>query len=53
MACGTEDFLLDVNRRFHEFLISEKVNHIYKESQGDHTWKFWDGHIEKALQWAL
>ncbi|PYI52240.1 alpha/beta hydrolase [Paenibacillus flagellatus] len=53
MACGTEDFLLDVNRRFHEFLNRENIVHTYKESAGAHTWEFWNGSIGPALQWAL
>ncbi|MCY9663461.1 alpha/beta hydrolase-fold protein [Paenibacillus alginolyticus] len=53
MACGTEDFLLDVNQRFHDFLVSEQVEHRYVESQGGHTWDFWNEYIEKALLWAI
>ncbi|MNC02859.1 S-formylglutathione hydrolase [compost metagenome] len=52
MACGTDDFLLDVNRRFHEFLEREQVGHLYVEDAGDHTWDYWDKHIEAALKWA-
>lgn len=53
MACGTEDFLLDVNRRFHEFLNRENIPHTYNESAGAHTWDFWNAYIGQALQWAL
>ncbi|GGF70501.1 alpha-xylosidase [Paenibacillus albidus] len=53
MACGTEDFLLDVNRRFHDFLEGEKAGHLYEECTGAHTWDFWDKHIEAALKWAV
>lgn len=53
MACGTEDFLLDVNRRFHAFLIQEQVGHVYRESPGEHTWAFWNDKIEDGLKWAL
>ncbi len=52
MACGTEDFLLDVNRRFHEFLEQEQAGHLYVEGAGAHTWDYWDKHIEAALKWA-
>nr|WP_019909469.1 alpha/beta hydrolase family protein [Paenibacillus sp. HW567] len=52
MACGTEDFLLDVNRRFHAFLEQEQIGHAYVESGGAHTWDFWDKYIEAALQWV-
>ncbi|QUL53306.1 acetylesterase [Paenibacillus tritici] len=52
MACGTEDMLLDVNRRFHQFLEAEQVGHHYVEGPGDHNWEYWDKHIEAALEWA-
>lgn len=51
MACGTEDFLLEENRHFHQFLKTENVDHVYIESPGVHDWKFWDEYIEKAILW--
>lgn len=30
MACGDNDFLLGFNVRFHEFLCSRGINHIYE-----------------------
>lgn len=53
MACGTEDFLLDVNQRFHNFLVSENVDVTYIETQGDHSFDFWNEYIEKALYWTV
>lgn len=53
MACGTEDFLLDVNQRFSGYLTKEKIEHIYKETSGAHTWDFWNQHIGDALEWAV
>ncbi|WP_246354557.1 alpha/beta hydrolase [Paenibacillus phytohabitans] len=53
MACGTEDMLLDVNRRFHHFLDSEGAGHLYEEGPGEHNWEFWDKQIEAALNWAV
>lgn len=52
MACGTEDFLINENRTFHNFLTSEKVEHTYIEAPGIHNWDFWNEYIEKALEWA-
>ena len=52
LACGSEDFLLDVNHKFRDFLSSEKINYVYKETLGTHNWEFWDEYLEKALQWA-
>ncbi|WP_391557123.1 alpha/beta hydrolase [Robertmurraya sp.] len=53
LACGSEDFLLDVNRKFHEFLVAEQVEVIYMETPGEHTFDFWNEYIEKALAWAV
>ncbi len=53
MACGTEDFLLDVNLRFHEFLTAEKVDHVFDQTPGIHNWDFWNAQIQKAVPWAL
>lgn len=51
MACGTEDPLIDVNRRYRDFLISEGVDLKYEEGPGVHDWKFWDTYIEKVIDW--
>lgn len=53
MACGTQDFLLNENRDFHNFLVSENIDHTYVESPGIHDWVFWNEHIEKAIEWLL
>ena len=51
LCCGTEDFLVDYNRDFHQFLQDNKVEHIYVEGSGSHTWEFWDEYILKILDW--
>jgi len=53
IACGTEDFLIENNRKFRDFLVSEGVEHTYIEDRGFHDWKFWDKYIEKALEWLV
>jgi len=49
MACGEQDFLLQENRQFHEFLVKNNVEVTYKESEGIHDWKFWNEYIEPAI----
>lgn len=51
--CGTEDSLIGINRDYHAHLTTLGVAHRYEESQGDHSWKWWDMHIQNGLQWAL
>ena len=49
LDCGTEDFLLDDNRQFHQTLQKLNVKHEYQEFPGSHTWQYWDAHITEAL----
>lgn len=51
--CGTEDFLLKDNRRYDEYLCELGIKHLYEESEGDHSWKWWDLHIQSALNYLL
>lgn len=53
MACGTEDALLENNRKFRDFLVKHGVNVTYHESRGIHNWKFWNEYLEPAICWAL
>lgn len=48
--CGSEDFLIEANRRFHEFLESKGIPHEYEEHPGEHTWDYWDAQIQPALE---
>ncbi len=50
MACGTEDFLLENNRCFHNFLNENDVKHTYIESAGGHDMKFWDEYAVKFTE---
>lgn len=47
--CGTEDPLLEQNRRFHEHLDRLNVEHRYAEFEGGHEWDYWDLHVQEAL----
>ncbi len=51
--CGTEDWLLDSNNRFSEHLDALGVEHEYQTSEGNHSWKYWDMHIQSALAYLL
>ena len=47
--CGTEDYLLAHNRRFHGHLEKLGVAHEYAEFPGGHTWEYWDSHIKDTI----
>ena len=41
VACGTEDRLIDINRKFRVWLASKNVKHVDIETPGMHTWMVW------------
>ena len=50
-ACGTEDFLYDMNREFKAHMESTGLNYTYSEGPGGHEWNFWDDQIQKVMKW--
>lgn len=51
--CGSEDYLLASNRRLKAHLDSLSLDNTYRESEGNHSWKWWDLHIQQALDFLL
>lgn len=49
--CGSEDFLIEHNRRFRDHCRQLGLPLDYRESPGDHQWRYWDEHIQAVLQW--
>lgn len=49
--CGTEDFLYDQNITMKQHLNTLNFDLTYKESPGDHQWKYWDERIVDVLHW--
>lgn len=47
--CGTDDFLIEDNRRWHAHLQKLSIPHEYQEHSGDHNWEYWDKHIPDTL----
>ena len=41
IACGTEDHLIDINRKFRDWLKSKDIQHTDIETPGAHTWMVW------------
>jgi enterochelin esterase family protein len=41
IACGTDDRLIDVNRKLHGWLDAKGVKHTMVETPGAHTWMVW------------
>lgn len=53
VACGEQDFLLQANRQFVEFLKEHGVEHCYHEGLGEHNFEYWNRHILPGIQWFL
>jgi len=51
VACGTEDFLYEDNRRFSEAAAKTdfELTEIY--DSGTHEWGYWDEKIRRVLEW--
>jgi enterochelin esterase family protein len=41
VACGTDDHLIDINRKFRAWLASKNIKHADIETPGAHTWMVW------------
>lgn len=53
MWCGDSDYLLDSSIKFDRLLCELGVEHKYDQSEGDHSWKWWDLHIQDGLNYLL
>jgi len=47
--CGTEDPLLEFNRRLHAQMDSAGIAHQYVEFRGGHEWPYWELHLKDML----
>jgi enterochelin esterase-like enzyme len=41
VACGTDDGLIGINRKFREWLKAKGIEHVDIETPGSHTWMVW------------
>jgi len=41
IACGSDDRLIDANRKFRDWLSSKDIRHTKIETPGAHTWMVW------------
>lgn len=47
--CGTEDSLIEQNRKLHRELSDLGVPHTYEEFPGGHDWPYWTEHVRSTL----
>ncbi len=51
LACGTEDSLLEGNRKLRDCLRAAGADVTYEEGPGGHEWNFWDRYIQRVIDW--
>lgn len=47
--CGVSDFFIDVNRKLHQTLLENKIDHDYTERPGAHNWPYWGNALPYQL----
>ncbi|WP_058307980.1 alpha/beta hydrolase [Gracilibacillus massiliensis] len=50
-ACGTEDFLWEDNKKFHQFAQETNLPLTHTFTNGTHEWGYWDEKIQEVLAW--
>jgi enterochelin esterase-like enzyme len=50
LDCGTEDALIEPNRRLHHELERAGIPHDYQEFPGGHSWTYWRTHLADSLR---
>ncbi|MFO0916348.1 MAG: alpha/beta hydrolase-fold protein [Pirellulales bacterium] len=50
LACGVDDFLLERNDTFSEWLAEHRIAHHYHRTSGGHDWMVWRGYLADFLQ---
>ena len=49
LCCGSEDFLIEPNRKFIAFLKENKIEHSYFEGTGVHDMNYWQNAVHKLV----
>ena len=49
IGCGKDDFLLERNEFFHQWLTDQGVDHEFHLSEGGHQWFVWRDYLESWL----
>ncbi|MCF0106497.1 MAG: hypothetical protein HUJ53_07010 [Holdemanella sp.] len=52
IACGNDDFLIEPNKKFVEFIKENKLDCTYEFVDGyQHEWRFWNLEVERFMDW--
>lgn len=47
--CGSEDFLIEGNRKLHQHLERKRIAHVYREYPGSHNWGYWQERLPESF----
>lgn len=47
--CGTEDRFIESNRKLHQKMMALKIDHVYIERPGGHSWDYWTNALDYHL----
>lgn len=48
--CGRNDSLYNVNCKFRDFLMKNKIDVVFREDEGKHSFKYWDKELREFLE---
>jgi S-formylglutathione hydrolase FrmB len=48
--CGTEDFLIESNRKLAQDLKAAGIKFTYEEFPGGHEWPYWEEHVRRSFR---
>jgi S-formylglutathione hydrolase FrmB len=51
LCCGSEDFLFERNKEFHEYLDEIEYEHAWWVKPGVHDYDFWNAALPASLEW--
>lgn len=53
MGIGLQDFMYEENTRLRDVFMKLDYDFTYRESEGTHSWTFWDEYIQYVLKWMF
>ena len=53
IGCGEDDFLIETNRNLVAWLKTNRIEHTYVETAGNHSWPIWRDYWERFLPLLL
>ena len=51
LCCGIQDELLESNQIFRDYCKEKNVEICYKETDGEHSWEYWDAQLLNVFEW--